>query len=85
MHQALKKQTILPVVTSNSEAFVKGYISAQEQRSKGWPIKYAPREQTIVQFILQAHQLLEDDGIYEDCHEVQYIAGMLAGWLRRGI
>lgn len=85
MHQVLKKQTILPVVTSTSEAFVKGYISAQEHHGTGWPIQYAPRGDSIVQFILQAHQLLEDDCINEDCHEVQYIAGLLAGWLRRGI
>jgi hypothetical protein len=82
---ALRKQTILPVVTSRSEAFVKGYISAQEHKASGWPIKYAPREETLIQFILQAHQLLEDDDVNEDCHEVQYIAGLLAGWLRRGI
>jgi hypothetical protein len=82
---ALRKQTILPVVTSRSDAFVKGYLSAQDNHPTGWPIKYAPRGDTIVEFLLQAHALLEDDGVNEDCHEVQYIACLLAGWLRRGI
>jgi hypothetical protein len=82
----LRKQTILPVVTGTHESFVQGYISAQEHRCSGWPmLKYAPREATIVDFLLQAHQVLSDDGIDSECDDVSYIAGILAGWLRRGI
>jgi hypothetical protein len=81
----LKKQAILPVVTGQHDAFIKGYINAQEGKCAGWPIRYAPRETTLVQFLLQAHQLLEDDCINEECDEVSYLAGILAGWLRRGI
>ena len=66
MAQALRKQTILPVVTSRSDAFIKGYLSAQDGHATGWPIKYAPRGDTIVEFLLQAHALLEDDDINRD-------------------
>jgi|GEM_PF-6756031 len=81
----LRKQTILPVVTGTHDSFVTGYINAQEGNCSGWPIKYAPREQNIVAFLLQAHQIMSDDCIDSECDDVSYIAGILAGWLRRGI
>ncbi len=85
MAQQLHEQTILPAVSSTSRRFVNGYRFAQSGEYNSWPLQYAPREATIVEVLLLMHNLLTADEVTADCDEIRFMAGMLAGWLRRGI
>lgn len=85
MSQVLSKPNILPVISSTSTAFKHGYDFAQSGQYRNWPIQHAVREATLVQVLLMVNELISDDGSEDDQDTAAWCAGLLAGWLRRGV
>ena len=81
----VQKQSVLPGLGAMSDGFKDGYDTASSGEHTGWPIEYAPNERTIVEFVV----LFKDVVNYEvahgrDCdYSIRWMAGLLAGWLRR--
>ena len=81
-----QKRPVLPEVSMRSEAFSKAYDKAQRNHEHtGWPIKQAPCEETIIEFLSVVVEMVSADlATGDDCtYELQWIAGLLTGWLRR--
>lgn len=76
---------IRPSIFAQSEAFKNGYDLAQrnDEGNIGWPIQYAPTEQTIIQFLKAASDILTADNW--DDFEARWIGGLLAGWMSREV
>lgn len=82
----VRKRPVLPEVSMSSDGFSKAYEKAQSNREHtGWPIKQAPCEETIIEFLSVAVEMVSADlATGDDCtYELQWIAGLLTGWLRR--
>ncbi len=82
----VRKQPVLPEVSMCSDGFRKAYEKAQgNHEHTGWPIKQAPCEETIIEFLSVAVEMVSADlATGDDCtYELQWIAGLLTGWLRR--
>jgi hypothetical protein len=81
-----QKRPVLPEVPMSSNAFRKAYEKAQSNHEHvGWPIQNVPREETIIEFLSSAVEMVSADlATGDDCtYELQWIAGLLTGWLRR--
>lgn len=79
-------QSALPEVSMSSNGFKKAYNKAQRNYEyTGWPIKQAPCEETIIEFMSIAVEMVSADlATGDDCsYELQWVAGLLTGWLRR--
>ncbi len=80
------KRPVLPGIGVMSDAFRQAYEKAQSNHEHiGWPIKYAPRKATVIEFLSIAIEMVSADlATGDDCtYELQWIAGLLTGWLRR--
>ena len=80
------KRPVLPEVSMSSDAFRKAYEKAQSNHEHtGWPINYAPREETVIEFLSTVVEMVSADlATGDDCtYELQWIAGLFTGWLRR--
>lgn len=74
--------TVRPSILMQSDAFRNGFDVAQRNEDyTGWPIKYAPREDTVVQFVRDMCNILVADGFGD--FETRWIAGLFCGWLVR--
>ena len=80
-----RNRPVLPEIGMTSEAFRSGWTTANTGEYVGWPIKHAPREETVVQFLKDAVVIISSDmASGHDCtYELQWIAVLLASWLRR--
>lgn len=82
----VRKRPALPEVSMSSDGFSKAYDKAQRNHEHtGWPIKQVPCEETIIEFMSIAIEMVSADlATGDDCtYELQWIAGLFTGWLRR--
>ena len=75
------KQAALPAIRIDSNPFADGWNTAMSDEHNGWPKNKPPTEPAIVQFLQDANNILDADGW--PTYETHWIAGLLAGWLRR--
>lgn len=84
MAQTATKE-VLPSIAAFSEAFQDGWKTLESGENTGWPTQYAPREDTLVQFLLTFNAIVETER--RNGHDFDYgarwLAGLLAAWLRR--
>ena len=72
---------VIPGMGVMSKPFENGYLIAQNNPGfVGWAIQYAPNERTVVQFLELAAKLIAES---DDKYCSPFVAGLLAGWLRR--
>ena len=85
MRRGVSNAPSLPAIKAESKAFRDGYKRASTGEKMGWNITHAPCESTIVEFMQAAIEMVSADikSGSDVEHEVRWIAGLFAGWIRR--
>jgi hypothetical protein len=81
----VRKRPVLPGLGELSEAFQSGYDAVSTGEHEGWNVQHVPNERTIVEFLMQFRDIMNSKWAsgQDGDDAARWMAGLLAGWLRR--